>query len=212
MNLWLRAHFMVALLFLRCSALTPEECQPLVKPTSLDSMIHEKLYFLMAYAEQDTYKNILKVTDSSWVKITASPSAPRQVVMSQENRINGSCFASSVNVSIESDSATVSLANITTYFQVLPSCEGCVVFSGNSTLKNHKKILDFMKISSVSDNKEFSSGFLYFLAKEPTVKASDLEHFKQQADCLGFSGEPDFYYNQEKSFCQEGEGVRLPFP
>lgn len=32
-----------------------------------------------------------------------------------------------------------------------------------------------------------------------TLKDSDLEHFKKQASCLGFSGEPDFHYNPKNS-------------
>ncbi len=35
-------------------------------------------------------------------------------------------------------------------------------------------------------------------ARESTVKDSDLEHFKQQASCLGFSGEPEFHYDTKK--------------
>ena len=41
--------------------------------------------------------------------------------------------------------------------------------------------------------------FLFFIfpAKERTLKDSDLEKFKQQASCLGFSGEPNFDFDSK---------------
>ncbi|XP_039676291.1 uncharacterized protein LOC120571417 isoform X2 [Perca fluviatilis] len=88
MNLWLSAHFLVAGLFLSCSALTSEECQPLVTPLSLvdPSMMYGRSNFLVGYVDRDIYRGILKTTESSWMNFTASPSA-NEVVMSQTNKI-----------------------------------------------------------------------------------------------------------------------------
>ena len=45
-------------------------------------------------------------------------------------------------------------------------------------------------------NVNVHSSFVFlFPARESTMKDSDLEHFKKQASCLGFTGEPDFHYD-----------------
>lgn len=112
--------------------------------------------------------------------------------------------------------------NITSEFHVLPSCQGCLVFSINNTARNLNKIPQLLKIggtfpeeeviiravyllgrmertresnSLISYPKHSSILFLLFPGSESTLKDSDLERFKQQASCLGFSGEPDYHYD-----------------
>lgn len=142
---------------------------------------------------------------------------------------------------------------------MLPSCDGCLVFSINSTARNIHKLLELLNIKT--EEREITARSLYLLgkkkqvgqkkppfvgnihqlvllvpARETSVKDSDLEHFKQQASCLGFSGEPDFRYDPKKGssslnlsmwrkrvsyqnwisflsaeFCREGEGIKVPF-
>uniref|UniRef100_A0A8D0DCM4 Apolipoprotein M n=1 Tax=Sander lucioperca TaxID=283035 RepID=A0A8D0DCM4_SANLU len=227
MNRWLSAHFLVAGLFLSCSALTSEECQPLVTPLSLvdPSMgtfmgrrcyglpgTQHKMYgrsnFLVGYVDHDFSKGILKITDSSWLNVTASTSA-NEVVMSQENKMNGTCLASSVKVTIDGNTATTSIANTTSVFHLLPSCEGCLLLSINATARDLDKFATMMKLNVAVSGEEINIRSLYLLGREATLKDSDLERFKQQASCLGFSGEPDLIYDPKKGFCAEGEGLKV---
>ncbi|XP_004572307.2 uncharacterized protein LOC101478108 [Maylandia zebra] len=213
MNLWLncRFHFLFAALVLSSSALTPEECKPLVTPLSMEdpSVMYGRVNFLLGYTSHDVYKALLNLTDSSWVKISASPVRSGEVVMLQENRMNGTCMTSTTNVTFEGNTATVEMANSTSSFYLLPSCDGCLVFVINSTARNTKRLLKLLKID-IDASDEFVAHSLYLLGKESTLKEPELEHFKQQATCLGFSGDPDFIYNPEKSFCAEGEGIKIP--
>ncbi|XP_075306491.1 uncharacterized protein LOC142368246 [Odontesthes bonariensis] len=213
MNLWLCCHLLFAALFHSSSALTPEECQPLVTPLSLadPSVMYGKVNFLAGFADHDVFKAILKVTESSWVNVTGSPSSPTEAVMSEGNKINGICLDSRTNMTIKDDIASATLPNMTWALHVLPSCDGCLLLSINSTVKNTKKMLEMMKVSTADDADEIRARSLYLLGRELTVKDSDLEHFKKQASCLGFSGELDFLFNPEKSFCKEGEGIKFPF-
>ncbi|XP_072227244.1 uncharacterized protein [Leuresthes tenuis] len=213
MNLWLSCHLLFVALFLRSSALTPEECQPLITPLSLadPSVMYGKVNFLAGVTDHDAYKAILKVTESSWVNITESPSSTTEAVMSEGSRINGTCMASGANVTIKDNIASATLTNMTWALHILPSCDGCIVFSLNSTAKNSKKMFELMNISIADDADEIHAHSLYLLGRQLTLKDSDLEHFKKQASCLGFSGELDFLFNPEKSFCKEGEGIKVPF-
>ncbi|XP_035537361.1 uncharacterized protein LOC118342805 [Morone saxatilis] len=211
MNLWFSSHFLVVGLVLRISALTPEECQPLVTPLSLAdaNMMYGTKYFIMGYTSTEQYNNILKITDSSLMKITPSPSSTNEVLMYQNNKMNGSCFSLTVNVTLDGNIATTSLKNITTTFHVLPSCDGCLVFSGNSTARNLKTFFQSVNIDNSFNEEEVTTHVLYLMGKESTLKDSDLEHFKQQASCLGFSREPDFHHDPKKDFCSEDEGLQI---
>lgn len=44
-------------------------------------------------------------------------------------------------------------------------------------------------------------------ANETTVKDSDLEHFKRQASCFGFSTEPNYQYDHDKGASLIGRSV-----
>ncbi|KAI3359015.1 hypothetical protein L3Q82_015399, partial [Scortum barcoo] len=196
MNLPFSRLLVVVGLFLSSSALTPEECQPLLTPLSLDdpSVMYNRSNFIAGYTNNDIYNGILKVTQSSWLKLTPTSNS-KVVVMSQENMINGACFASAVNVTIDGNTATTSIGNISSSLHLLPSCEGCLLFSIESTVRDLDKVLQFMKLNSTVIVEEHNVRALYLMARESMVKDSDLEHFKQQASCLGFSGEPDFHYD-----------------
>ncbi|XP_040908738.1 uncharacterized protein LOC121191591 [Toxotes jaculatrix] len=204
-------HLLVAGLFLCCSALTPEECQRSVTPLSLadPQMMLGRWNFLVGYTDHEVFNEILKITDSSWLTISASPFSTTELVMSEENKIGGKCFGAMVNVTIDGNTAITSLANVTSVSRLLPSCDGCLVFSINSTARNIEKFLNFMNVSCAVTEDSFTVQSLYLMGRESAVKDSDLEHFKQQASCLGFSREPDFLYDPEKGFCVSGEGPRM---
>ncbi|XP_042362155.1 uncharacterized protein LOC121957582 [Plectropomus leopardus] len=210
MNLWLSSCFLVAKLFLIASALTPEECQTKVTPLSLDdrSTMYGRWTFIMGYTDSDAFNIILKHTESSWMNVTPS-SSPNEDVVSQEEKLNGTCFPSTVNVTYDGNIALMSIANLTSKFHVLPSSVGCLVMSINSTIRDLDKILDALKIDRTVTGDEIKLQAVYFMCREPTLKDSDLGLFKQQASCLGFSRDPDFLYDPKNDFCAEGEGVRL---
>ncbi|XP_074469163.1 uncharacterized protein LOC141754163 [Sebastes fasciatus] len=211
MNLWLISHFLVAGLFLSSSALTPEECQPLVTPLSLadPSMMLGLSNFMAGYSDNKVYNAILKLTQSSSMNITESPSNPSEVVMSQKNRINGTCSASTSNVIFDGNTASVSIANVTSMFHLLPTCDGCMLFSINVTARNLDKLLHKIEFNHDVTEEEIHAHALYLMGPGSTLKDSDLEHFKQQASCFGFSGEPDFLYDPKNGLCAEGEGIKM---
>ncbi|KAK2830939.1 hypothetical protein Q5P01_018870 [Channa striata] len=209
MTLRLCRLFLVVGLFLSSSALTPEECRPLVTPLSLadPSMMFGRTNLIVGYTDHEVYKNILKATDSSFLNMTASPSSPNEIVVSEQSRMNGVCFASTSNITIDGNAAKSLYANISAVFHLLPSCDGCLVFSVNSTGRNIDQLLKLVNLTTTE--KEIRAYTVYLLARETTLKDSDLEHFKQQASCLGFSREPDYHYDPKKEFCREGESSRI---
>ncbi|XP_049889990.1 uncharacterized protein LOC126383502 isoform X4 [Epinephelus moara] len=212
MNLWISSHLLVVGLFLSTSALSPEECQPLVTPLSLAdrSIMYGRTNLIAGYSDGEVFNNILKLTESCWINLSPSSSGDRDV-MSEENKINGTCVSTTVNVTIDSNTMTMSLANLTSALQLLPSCDSCLLFNVNSTARNLKKLLDKMNFNSNVTEDEINFQALYLMSRESTLKDSDLEHFKQQASCLGFSREPDFLYNPKNEFCAEGEGIKMTF-
>ncbi|XP_074469161.1 uncharacterized protein LOC141754159 [Sebastes fasciatus] len=213
MNLWLISHFLVAGLFLSSSALTPEECQPLVTPLSLadPSMMYGRWSVIMGYNDLEEFNAILKITESAWMNISTSPSSPNGAVITQEEKMNGTCFGYNVNVTIDGNTLSVKFANISSVTHLLPTCDGCLLFNIHSTARNVDKVLQMMNINSEVTGEEVKFHALYLMARESTLKDSDMEHFKKQASCLGFSREPDFLYDPKNGFCAEGEGIKMPF-
>nr|BAH23804.1 F-acid glycoprotein [Neoditrema ransonnetii] len=212
MNLQLKSHFLLAALFVSSSALMAEECENLITPTSpIDpSTISGRFNVLMAYTNVSIFKAILEITNSSWMNISASPLDPNDAVMYEMNKINGTCIASTVNMTIRGNTADASFANVTSVFQVLLSCDNCLLITANSTVNNGKKFLEALNLSTddVDDTQSVSGPSLYLMARESTDV--DVEHFKRQASCLGFTGEPDFIHQPEQSFCQKDEGIIMP--
>ncbi|KAK9527090.1 hypothetical protein VZT92_015752 [Zoarces viviparus] len=108
MNLWLSSHFLVAGLFLSSSALTPEECQPLITPLSLadPAMMYGRFNFIMGYTDNEVYNDIMRMTQSMWMNVTPSPSGSNTLIFSQENKINGTCVSAKVNTTIDGNTGT----------------------------------------------------------------------------------------------------------
>ncbi|XP_022070952.1 uncharacterized protein LOC110966035 [Acanthochromis polyacanthus] len=205
MKLWFEAHFLFALLSVSSSALTPE-CEDLVKPLPLNehSQVYGKSNFLLGYIDHDSFKTLLKAYDSSWMNVTFSPFR-----MTQGNRINGTCFESVVNMTLEDNTARIQLPGLSADYKLLSSHDGLMLLSANITVANLQKVLESLKVEATVDAGEATIHGFYLYANETTVTDSDLEHFKKQANCLGFTGEPDFHYNPEKEFCEEGKGNRV---
>ncbi|KAM8767691.1 uncharacterized protein AB9X84_006473 [Acanthopagrus schlegelii] len=207
MNLWLSSHFLFAGLVLSVSALTPEECEPLITPLSLSnrSTLHKTVNFIMGFTNTDAYNHILRATASSWMRLSPSPSGDDELVLHQENRINGSCFGSTVNTTIEGNTLSSSMGNISTTFQLLPSCDGCLLFNANSHARHLNKFLRLVNLTA-DFPEEIRTHAVYLMAEKTSLTDADLEHFKKQASCLGFDREPDFSYDPKHELCKEGEG------
>lgn len=212
MNLWFGSLFLVVGLFPSSSALTPEECQPLITSLSLadPTMMYGKTNFILGYTDDEVHKSILKSTESSWMKITPS-FRPNEIIMDQGFKMNDTCLVSTLNITLDGDTATTSLPKVFSAFHVLPTCDGCLLLSINSTIKSLDHLLRSMNMSHTFKEQEIHARSLYLMGRETTVKDSDVEHFRRQASCLGFTREPDFHYDPKKGFCKEGEGILMTF-
>ncbi|KAM6904210.1 uncharacterized protein PEZ65_018896 [Lycodopsis pacificus] len=211
MNLWLSTHFLVAGLFLSSSALTPEECQPLITPLSLadPAMMYGRLNFIMGYTDNEVYNDILRMTQSMWLNITPSPSGNNAVLFSQENKINGSCVSAKLKTTIDGNTGSTIFDDITSMFHLLPTFDGYVLMSLNSTNRNLDKLVSMLNVLSNATAEEVDIRALYLMGNGTSLEDSHLEHFKRQASCLGFSKEPDFIYDPKNGFCAEGEGRKI---
>ncbi|XP_059205488.1 uncharacterized protein LOC131984616 [Centropristis striata] len=212
MNLQISGLLLVVALFPSSSALTPDECKPLQTPLSLDHFSETwggRWNSLAAYASHDAFGDALKGTESSWVNINQTAKA-NEADLIQENRINGTCVFSSSRLVIEGNTGLCSVANVSSQFQLLPSCTDCLVMSINTTGRNLDTLLQKMHYSSSGVTaEEYHIHSLYLMARGSSLQDSDLEKFKQQASCFGFSGEPEFHYDPKNEFCAEGEGVKV---
>ncbi|KAM8761685.1 uncharacterized protein AB9X84_006664 [Acanthopagrus schlegelii] len=212
MNLQFSSCFLFAGLFLSVSALTPEECQPLVTPLSLEdlSVLHGMTHFIMGYTDSAIYNELLNASSSYWMNVTTSPSSDKTLVIHQEHKLNGSCYGMTLNFTMDGNVVTVDVGSMSAEYHVLPGCDGCMVLSGNSSVKDLSQYFRFMNYeSSIKIDKEVNARVFYLMAKERTLKDSDLEKFKQQASCLGFSGEPNFDFDSKTDLCKEGEGLNM---
>ncbi|KAK9532365.1 hypothetical protein VZT92_009752 [Zoarces viviparus] len=212
MNLWLSSLFLVAGLFLSSSALSAEECQPLTTPLSLadPSMLYGRSNFIMGYTDNEIHNDILKKTQSMWMNNT--PSSNNTIIMSKETHLNGTCVSETVNATIDGNTGSISYAGNSFTFQILPGLDGFLVINGRFTFRNKQgRMLNLIKLYSNVTVDEVKVRSIYLMAKGTTLKdepeESDLEHFKKQASCLGFSKEPDFIYDDENGFCAEGKGA-----
>ncbi|XP_034409035.1 uncharacterized protein LOC117746012 [Cyclopterus lumpus] len=211
MNLWLSTQFLVAGLFLSSWALTPEECRPLITPLSLKpSMMLGRSNFLFGYTDNEFYNEYLKHMESYWIDINHSPSSPKTIVMTTGNKLNGTCLSIRTNLNFEDNTISTSYSNFSASFHMLPTCDGCLLYSFNRTATNLDKMLEKMELNINATAEETHYRGIHLMARGTTVKDSDLEHFRKQASCLGFNREPDFIYDPKNDFCSECEGRKIP--
>nr|BAR88510.1 tribytltin binding protein type 1 [Takifugu poecilonotus] len=209
--MWFGIHFLFAGLVLTISALADEECRPLKMPKSLadHSVLFGKMHFIAGYTDLDVFQAILNITDSSWIEFSDAPGNPEELVMFESNKLNGNCVTSNINITIDGNKATASGANFTSEFQLLPSCDGCLALIMNTTIKNLDSLLKLMKIDIKPESNDVRALSFYLLANETSLPESDLENFKNQASCFGFTRDPDYQYDPKKAFCQKDEGVHI---
>ncbi|XP_059205483.1 uncharacterized protein LOC131984611 isoform X2 [Centropristis striata] len=169
--------------------------------------------YLIGYIEMEGF-NYFERTQSVWLNINQSPN-PNELILTQRDRIGGTCVTSILNATFDGDTFSILFTNASTQFQLLPACDGCMVKIFNSTSRNVEFLrrLNIMKLLKGIDFdpkiKEISFRHLYMMARGSSLQDSDLERFKQQASCLGFSGKPGYHYNPKNEFCAEGEGIKV---
>ncbi|XP_054619127.1 uncharacterized protein LOC129172913 [Dunckerocampus dactyliophorus] len=197
--------FLVFVLACLSVAFSDNECSPLVTPLSLDD--HQKILgtrtFISGYTDHDVYNAILKITESTRMTFSES-AASKDVVVYEEMRMNGTCYGTKLNISIQHDVASTAVANISSSFHLLPTCDGCLVLSINSSAHHLSSFLEAFHIHMPQDiaiPDVVNVHAVYLFAGGDHVKDADLDHFKKQAHCLGFSGEPNFLFDPKEGFC-----------
>ncbi|XP_038134592.1 uncharacterized protein LOC119779127 [Cyprinodon tularosa] len=213
MNLWLSS-LLFALLLLSSSAETPEECQPLVSPQSLadPSVMFGRVNLLAGYADHAFYKAMMKMAESSWTNITGSPADNNEILMHLRSRANGTCVKATTKAKIEGNAMTSGNQHGTSEVYLLPSCDSCIVFLMKTTMPDFGFLLKMIQPSDADMPVANTARALLLQGKGQSVTESEMEHFKKQASCLGFSGELDYLYNPDISFCKEEECIEMPSP
>uniref|UniRef100_A0A3Q2EGL0 Uncharacterized protein n=1 Tax=Cyprinodon variegatus TaxID=28743 RepID=A0A3Q2EGL0_CYPVA len=130
--------------------------------------------FLAGYTDHDFLKSMLKLSDSSWTNVTASPAGNNEIVMDQRSRMNGTCIKYSSTISyillmFSFFCCSFPELNMTSQFQVLPSCDGCMVLNINATSTNLKRALEVMKMSYTDMPDELSAHALYILGLKKSL-------------------------------------------
>ncbi|XP_071386515.1 toll-like receptor 13 [Centroberyx affinis] len=188
-------YFLIAGLYLSSSAPTPEDCQRLVTPLPLENLtkIHGRWNFIEGFTDHEIFDSILKTLDSHWCRITPSPSSNNTLTLFEENMMNGKCHNSVHNMTVIGDTMVFTHYNNKSTAHMLQACADCLVLSYNSTVGD-------MDVSIRSHN---------ILGRSSALEESDLETFRQQAECLGFSQPPNFHYDPKKDFCPDDEAQKM---
>ncbi|XP_075867602.1 uncharacterized protein LOC142877108 [Nelusetta ayraudi] len=211
MNLHLGRYFLLAgLLLLGTWAQEDQECHELVKNRPLDDHtgMLGKWYTIAGYTNSSVFDGVLNITDSSWINIVKSQDG--SLVMLEGNKFNGTCVRANISMTVEGDHATAKMGNLTSVFSLLPSCDSCLVIHGFNTLRDAKTFSKYFKldISLPEEDEEHIISSIYLMAtSNKTALEPELEKFKKQAGCLGFTGEPDYQHDQTKEFCGDNEGI-----
>ncbi|XP_071375295.1 saxitoxin and tetrodotoxin-binding protein 1-like [Centroberyx affinis] len=185
-------YFLIAGLYLSSSAPTPEDCQRLLTPLPLDDLtkMHGRWNFITGFTDHKLFEDILKTVDSSWILVKPSPSSNNTLIMAEENLMNGKCNTSTAVMTVVGDTVNVAHENnISSTFQMLPSCADC----------------ELLLISSTIKEVDTPIRSLYMLGRSSALEESDVETLRQQAECLGFSQPPNFHYDPKNEFCPEVE-------
>ncbi|XP_059205480.1 uncharacterized protein LOC131984610 [Centropristis striata] len=226
MNLQLGGLLLVVALFTSSSTLTPG-CR-FFRPFSLTdpSTMYGRWNLLAGFSDCEILNAMSSKNRSSWLNIAQSPN-PNEFVLTQHDRINGTCVVTSMTVAVDGDTATMSFGNVSSQFQLRPACDDCLFMKMNSTVRNLNKMLQGTNSDGKITADETSFRHFYLIARESRMQDwelgrfklpnselegseySELEIFKQQASCFGFSREPAFQHDPKNEFCAEGEGVKI---
>jgi len=171
---------------------TPQDCQSLVTPLTLDNhgKIEGRWTFIEGFADQDS--GLFFGVDSSWVDIKASPEDNITYTMMEYNRVNGTCETVQIKTTPVSGSDIImEMAFSSDPFidrgTFLSTCVNCL-------------LLNFTSAAKGVDGPIY---FLHMYVREGSLKESDRQVFHQQAKCLNLSPPAGFHYNPKQDFCAE---------
>uniref|UniRef100_A0A8C5NEI4 Uncharacterized LOC114458515 n=1 Tax=Gouania willdenowi TaxID=441366 RepID=A0A8C5NEI4_GOUWI len=152
------------LLRLSVSAPMGDNCDTLTQPLSLEntSVLEGGAHLLYGYTDNDVYKMFLNMTQSSAFNITVHNG---NVTFHEENKINGSCIGMTVELEIKDNTVTMSANDVKSSLHLLPTCEGCYVFYGNSSAKNLDKLLSKMHLNVDHVGDVVNAHALYFFGR-----------------------------------------------
>ncbi|XP_077599771.1 uncharacterized protein LOC144214910 [Stigmatopora nigra] len=205
------------LLALACSgataAPTPDECTPLVAPQALNDRpkLIGTMKMISGFTNHVAYNAILNITDNTRFTMSADERNDKDLHFFEEMMMNGTCYGTKGNITVDDRTMSAKIFNVSSSLQLLPSCDGCMVMDINSTAHDLKTLLELYGIHLDNvDNDEIHIHALYlFATDENTVKDAELQHFKKQAACLGFSGEPNFVLDPKKAYCDKDKMVMI---
>ncbi|XP_077446524.1 uncharacterized protein LOC144066961 [Stigmatopora argus] len=205
------------LLALACSGAmavpTPDECTPLVAPQPLNerAKLIGTMKMISGFTDHVAYNAILKITDNTRFTMSADERNDKDLHFFEEMKLNGTCYGTKGNITVDGHVMSAKMLNFSSTLQMLPTCDGCMVMNINSSAHDLKTFLEAYGIHLDNvDNDEIHVHALYlFATDENSVKDAELEHFKKQAACLGFSGEPNFVLDPKHEYCDKDKVIML---
>ncbi|XP_034016700.1 uncharacterized protein LOC117501843 isoform X1 [Thalassophryne amazonica] len=213
MMLWLTIQFLFAGLVLSDASPMPEDCYQLVKPLSLTdhSMLSGTWYFIEGFTDHEPFKSRLKVLETTRVKMVLKPNNADVLQVFEEDKFNGICYGAKFSGPINGDIVTLTSGTHEMVFQLLPTCSDCMLVNSNITFFHYHQIEKMFDFPTTVGEDKFHTHSFYLMAKKASVKEEDLQQFRKQAACVGFSGDPDYHYDPSKEFCAEGEGRQMMY-
>ncbi|KAM6974098.1 uncharacterized protein LKV04_015768 [Tautogolabrus adspersus] len=200
MNLWLSGLLLVAGFLLSNSALSVEECRPLITPLPTFEPSYGRWIFIMGWITSDPHRELFKTVKSQWIDFIKTSPNDKEFVQDIGIRHPTHCKFGSHPVTIHSNTALTDKSNFTCTYHSLPTCEGCLLYTVDSRTNNNLiHIMNIDEPKTIAEVKNYRA--FYLMAKEPTIKHHDLANAMKQAKCLGFDGEPDFIYDPKDTLC-----------
>ncbi|XP_034016699.1 uncharacterized protein LOC117501842 isoform X3 [Thalassophryne amazonica] len=175
------------------------------------SMLSGTWYFIEGFTDHEPFKSILKALEMTRLKMVLTPDNADVLQVLEENKFNGTCYRSKFNMTIDHDTGMSKAGTIETVFHLLPTCSDCLLFSINTTGTGFDKIQKMLGLPVTVGDEEIHARAFYLMSQKTSVKEEDLQHFKKQAACAGFSGDSDYQYDSSKEFCAEDEGQEITF-
>ncbi|KAJ0055209.1 hypothetical protein NL108_012726 [Boleophthalmus pectinirostris] len=213
MRLFVRLVLVLALTWTRASANSGpghesgSECHRLKHTMSLKDKtpILGQFHYIQGFSDSPFYKSFLKMTSSFWYNITETSSG---FYMQQFVKWNGTCVVLASNATIKGHTAVVHLHNMTSWVQVFNVSQNSVLVRARTKAQNIHNFLHHLRIDPTEHKPDLDSVSLYLASRRTDVSDRDLQLFRDHAQCTGFTGEPDYSY-QNQEFCSEPESVSL---
>ncbi|XP_041930531.1 saxitoxin and tetrodotoxin-binding protein 1-like [Alosa sapidissima] len=161
-------------------------CEELVKPLHVEDLtpMMGKWWFLSGFSDNQSFRNILKVSNSSWITLTPSGQA-ESFIMSHGNKIDGKCEFATSNITLKSGvlhAKQMAEGNLLIF-------EVTILPSGLDYLTVKHKMVD-LNITS-----------LYLFGRSAKLSETEQQAFQRQAECLGYSSPAPYTYDGVTELC-----------